>query len=41
MELKYQGRTVTGPVWIMPGQANDSVTVHLGYGRTHGRTGRQ
>ena len=34
VELKYQGRTVTGPVWIMPGHANDSVTVHLGFGRT-------
>jgi len=35
VELKYQGRTVTGPVWIMPGHAKDSVTVHLGFGRTH------
>jgi MoCo/4Fe-4S cofactor protein with predicted Tat translocation signal len=34
VELKYQGRTVAGPVWIMPGHANDSVTVHLGFGRT-------
>ena len=34
VELKYQGRTVTGPVWIMPGHANDSVTAHLGHGRT-------
>jgi molybdopterin-containing oxidoreductase family iron-sulfur binding subunit len=34
VELKYQGRTVTAPVWIMPGHANDSVTVHLGFGRT-------
>jgi molybdopterin-containing oxidoreductase family iron-sulfur binding subunit len=34
-ELKYQGRSVTGPVWIMPGHANDSVTVHLGFGRTY------
>jgi len=34
VELKYQGRTVTGGVWIMPGHANDSVTVHLGFGRT-------
>ena len=34
VELKYQGRTVTGPVWIMPGHANNSVTVHLGFGRT-------
>jgi len=32
--LRYQGRAVTAPVWIMPGHANDSVTVHLGYGRT-------
>ena len=22
------------PVWILPGQADDCVTVHLGYGRT-------
>jgi MoCo/4Fe-4S cofactor protein with predicted Tat translocation signal len=34
-ELKYQGRSITGPVWIMPGHANDSVTVHLGFGRTY------
>ena len=34
VELKYQGRTVRGPLWIMPGHANDSVTIHLGYGRT-------
>jgi len=34
VELKYQGRTVTAPVWVMPGHANDSVTVHLGFGRT-------
>jgi molybdopterin-containing oxidoreductase family iron-sulfur binding subunit len=34
VELTYQGRKVTAPVWIMPGHANDSVTVHLGYGRT-------
>src|SRR5579863_7644741 len=40
LELKYQGRTLTVPVWVMPGHANDSVTVHLGYGRTHaGHTG--
>ncbi|HUA17490.1 MAG TPA: TAT-variant-translocated molybdopterin oxidoreductase [Bryobacteraceae bacterium] len=34
VEMKYQGRTVTGPVWIMPGHAPDSATVHFGYGRT-------
>jgi len=32
--LRYQGRTVTAPVWIMPGHADNSVTVHLGFGRT-------
>jgi Fe-S-cluster-containing dehydrogenase component len=31
--LKYRGRTVHAPVWILPGQADDCVTVHLGYGR--------
>ncbi|HYL34938.1 MAG TPA: TAT-variant-translocated molybdopterin oxidoreductase [Bryobacteraceae bacterium] len=42
VELKYQGRTVTGPVWIMPGHANDAVTVHLGYGRTRaGQVGNE
>ncbi len=35
VELKYQGRTVTGPIWIMPGHANNSATVHLGFGRTY------
>lgn len=40
VELRYRGRAVRGPVWIMPGHAEDSVTVHLGYGRTHaGRVG--
>ncbi|MBI3952131.1 MAG: TAT-variant-translocated molybdopterin oxidoreductase [Acidobacteria bacterium] len=34
VELHYDGRTVQAPVWIMPGQANETVTVHLGYGRT-------
>src|SRR5579871_1808832 len=34
IEIKYQGHTVKAPVWVTPGHANDSVTVHLGYGRT-------
>lgn len=34
VELQYQGRTVRAPVWILPGQPDDSVTVWLGYGRT-------
>ena len=25
--------SVTGPVWVLPGVATDSVTIHLGYGR--------
>ncbi|MGH7425859.1 MAG: TAT-variant-translocated molybdopterin oxidoreductase, partial [Candidatus Methylomirabilales bacterium] len=40
VELLYRGRVVRAPVWIMPGHADDSVTVHLGYGRTRaGRVG--
>jgi MoCo/4Fe-4S cofactor protein with predicted Tat translocation signal len=34
VDLKYLGRSVRAPVWILPGQADDCVTVHLGYGRT-------
>jgi MoCo/4Fe-4S cofactor protein with predicted Tat translocation signal len=40
VELRYQGRTEEAPVWVMPGQPDGSVTVHLGYGRAHaGRIG--
>jgi molybdopterin-containing oxidoreductase family iron-sulfur binding subunit len=35
IELRYRERTVRAPVWIMPGHVDNSVTVHLGYGRTH------
>jgi molybdopterin-containing oxidoreductase family iron-sulfur binding subunit len=38
VELRVQGRTVRAPVWIVPGHADEVVTVHLGYGRW--RTGR-
>jgi molybdopterin-containing oxidoreductase family iron-sulfur binding subunit len=39
VDLEYRGKKVTAPVWIVPGQAVDSVTVFLGYGRTQaGRT---
>jgi MoCo/4Fe-4S cofactor protein with predicted Tat translocation signal len=34
VELQFQGRTVRSPVWIMPGHAEDCVTVYLGFGRT-------
>lgn len=33
VELHYRGREVQAPVWIMPGHADDAVTVTLGYGR--------
>ena len=40
LELRYRGRTVRAPAWIMPGHPDGSVTVHLGYGRTRaGRVG--
>ncbi|MBX7220520.1 MAG: TAT-variant-translocated molybdopterin oxidoreductase [Blastocatellia bacterium] len=34
VELTFKGRKMRVPVWIVPGHAKDSVTVHLGYGRT-------
>jgi MoCo/4Fe-4S cofactor protein with predicted Tat translocation signal len=34
IEVKYAGRTVKGPIWIMPGHADQSISVFLGYGRT-------
>ena len=34
VELTFKGRSVHAPVWIQPGQAENSVTLHLGYGRT-------
>jgi Fe-S-cluster-containing dehydrogenase component len=33
IELRYRGKTVQIPAWIMPGQAEKSVTVFLGHGR--------
>ena len=40
IELKYMGRSILAPVWVMPGHADESVSVFLGYGRTRaGRVG--
>ena len=40
VELKYKGRTLKAPVFIVPGQADETVVLHLGYGRTRaGRVG--
>jgi molybdopterin-containing oxidoreductase family iron-sulfur binding subunit len=36
VELRYQGRSVNAPVAVLPGHANDCVTIHLGYGRSRG-----
>ncbi|MEP6810710.1 MAG: 4Fe-4S dicluster domain-containing protein, partial [Chthoniobacterales bacterium] len=33
--LKFRGRSVRAPIWIQPGQADDCITITLGYGRTH------
>ncbi|HKP86496.1 MAG TPA: TAT-variant-translocated molybdopterin oxidoreductase [Blastocatellia bacterium] len=34
IRLDYNGRSLTIPAWIQPGQPDNCVTVHLGYGRT-------
>jgi molybdopterin-containing oxidoreductase family iron-sulfur binding subunit len=38
--IRRGGREITGPVWLSFGHPDDSVTVHLGFGRTRaGRVG--
>jgi Fe-S-cluster-containing dehydrogenase component len=40
VELRHAGKRLEIPAYILPGQAEDSVTVTLGYGRRHaGRVG--
>ncbi len=40
VELRFRGRSLEAPVWIMPGHNDGSVTVHLGHGRRQvGRVG--
>lgn len=40
VELRLGDRSVEAPVWIMPGHAERSITIHLGYGRDYaGRVG--
>jgi MoCo/4Fe-4S cofactor protein with predicted Tat translocation signal len=40
VEIACRGRRVNAPIWILPGQAADAITLHLGYGRTRaGRVG--
>ncbi len=40
IRINNRGRTVTAPAWVMPGQPDDVITIHLGYGRRRaGRVG--
>jgi MoCo/4Fe-4S cofactor protein with predicted Tat translocation signal len=40
VELSEGDRSIRIPVWVAPGQAGDTLTLHLGYGRTRaGRAG--
>jgi molybdopterin-containing oxidoreductase family iron-sulfur binding subunit len=33
VHIEVDGKSVNAPVWIIPGQPDNTVTVHLGYGR--------
>ncbi len=35
VQLEYGGKWVEGAVWVTPGQADDTVVLHLGWGHTH------
>jgi MoCo/4Fe-4S cofactor protein with predicted Tat translocation signal len=40
VRLEFEGRQVEAPLWVLPGHADNSVTLTLGYGRTRaGRVG--
>ena len=34
VEIHLGGRSLRAPIWILPGQPNDSVLLHLGHGRS-------
>ncbi|HLW77388.1 MAG TPA: TAT-variant-translocated molybdopterin oxidoreductase [Bryobacteraceae bacterium] len=34
VEVTFNGRKVEGPEWVLAGHAEESITLHLGYGRT-------
>ena len=36
VKLTYQGKELAVPALIMPGHADDSITLHMGYGRVRG-----
>jgi molybdopterin-containing oxidoreductase family iron-sulfur binding subunit len=35
VEIDHRGLKVEAPVWVLPGHADDSITVQFGYGRSH------
>jgi MoCo/4Fe-4S cofactor protein with predicted Tat translocation signal len=40
LQITYRGKPITAPVWITPGQPDQVITLHLGYGRRRaGRVG--
>ena len=40
--IEYRGGVIEIPIWLLPGHAEDSITLNLGYGRTHaGRVGNR
>jgi molybdopterin-containing oxidoreductase family iron-sulfur binding subunit len=34
VQINYNGGSIQGPLWVLPGHADNSITVYLGYGRT-------
>ena len=35
INIKYNGNEVKIPVWILPGHADNQISVQVGYGRTY------
>ena len=36
VRLELNGKSVEAPVWVVPGMADDTAVIHLGFGRTKG-----
>jgi len=35
-DVKYRGRTLRTPIWVLPGHPDGTITMYMGYGRTRG-----
>ena len=35
-DIRYRGRTLRTPIWVVPGHADGTITMFMGYGRTRG-----